>query len=385
MPKFTDRTIKALKATGKRYYVTEDEGFQVRVSAKGEKVFVYRYTQAKKTKWLILGNYPALSLQDARLRHAEARNRHKSGLDPSVNKNLTIEQLFDDFYKTRLIKRKQPKSAKQLIDTHILPKFGNVLAEKLTTAEIAKFISKLSVPRTIKKKRHGGATAARRTLALLKQAFRYAITSGILETNPASVIEAKTLLGTEKEGDRVLSLSEIQTIWKFLDSKQHKISLKTVVSIKLLILLGVRSGELREAEWTEFDWKNKLWTIPPSRTKAGVEHLVPLTDVSIKLFQSLNDKDNKNLKIFNIGDKALNRAISRFVDRIKLEPWSPQDLRRSCSTRMSEDLQIDPIIIEKILGHQMPKVFRTYQKDQMLDKRRDALQQWAELVTGVIS
>lgn len=379
MPKFTDRYIKSLKATGKRYYVTEGNGFQVRVSARGERVFVYRYMQNSKAKWLVLGIYPETSLQKARKAHSDARDKHKKGLNPSVDKHLTTKELFDDFYKTRLIKRKCPESAKQLIDTHILPKFEDILVERITTKQISDFISKLSIQKKDKKgKRHGGETAARRTLALMKQAFRFAITKGALKTNPADVIEVKALLGTEKERDRVLSLDEIHIIWRFLDSKKHKISLKTVVAIKLLILTGVRSGELREAAWSELNLDDKLWTIPKERTKPGVEHIVPLTDLSIELFLSLKNKEEL---IFSIGDRALNRAINRFVERIKLEKWTPHDLRRTFATRMSEDLLIDPIIIEKMLGHQMPKVFRTYQKDPMLDKRRDALEQWAKLVT----
>lgn len=385
MPNFTDRSIKALKPKTTRYYVTERDGFQVRISPKGEKVWVYRYTQSKKTKWLVLGAYPTMSLKDARIAHGEARSKHISGANPSAHKDktrlLTIKQLTKDFYDTRLINRKRPEYPKQLIESHINPGLGDIVIADLTTAQISDFIIKLGVQSTDKSgKKHGGQRAATATLSLLKQMLTFAKSRGVIHDNPAADIRARDLFGVANVCERTLDLNEIKTVWAFLDSKKHRISKQIVIAVKLLILTGARSGELRTALFdTEVDMKNKLWTIPASKTKSNKKHEVPLNGITIDLFEQLKEINNE--KVLNIEAKAMARAIGRVQERIGIPKWTAHDLRRSFATGLSTNLNIDIVTIEKCLGHALPGILSVYQKDDMLDKRRDALEQWAELVT----
>jgi integrase len=85
-----------------------------------------------------------------------------------------------------------------------------------------------------------------------------------------------------------------------------------------------------------------------------------------------------------LTDKALPRAVNRIQDRIGIPQWTPHDLRRTFATQLGEALHIDPVVIEKCLGHKMPKIMATYNKNEMLPQRKEALEQWAECVERLV-
>jgi integrase len=76
-----------------------------------------------------------------------------------------------------------------------------------------------------------------------------------------------------------------------------------------------------------------------------------------------------------LDENALPRAVRRIQDKVGIPEWTPHDLRRTFATQLGETLQIDPVVIEKCLGHKMPKIMATYNKNQMLPQRKDALEQ----------
>lgn len=116
-----------------------------------------------------------------------------------------------------------------------------------------------------------------------------------------------------------------------------------------------------------------------SHIKSNKKHEIPLNDITVNLFEQLKKKKTK--QVLDIEAKALSRAIGRIQERIGIPKWTAHDLRRSFATGLSTELNIDIITIEKCLGHAMPGILAVYQKDDMIDKRRDALEQWAKLVT----
>ena len=82
--------------------------------------------------------------------------------------------------------------------------------------------------------------------------------------------------------------------------------------------------------------------------------------------------------------KAISKAIKRIQERLGIPQWTAHDLRRSFGTQLGESLQIDPVVIEKCLGHKMPKMMATYNKDEMLNQRKEALEQWSRTISELI-
>ncbi|KTD64275.1 phage-related integrase [Legionella spiritensis] len=83
-------------------------------------------------------------------------------------------------------------------------------------------------------------------------------------------------------------------------------------------------------------------------------------------------------------DKAMPRAVIRIQERVGIPQWTAHDLRRTFATQLGETLNVDPVVIEKCLGHKMPKIMATYNKNEMLPQRKEALEKWSDLINNLV-
>ena len=166
--------------------------------------------------------------------------------------------------------------------------------------------------------------------------------------------------------------------------------LQTKNAIKILLLTGARTAELRLAKWNEFDLEKSLWTIPAKNSKAGQIHKVHLSSQVQVLLHELKIISDSGYVIYGadaskpLTDNALARAINRNQDRIGIPHWTAHDLRRTFATKLGETLRVDPVVIEKCLGHKMPRIMATYNKNEMLPERKDALNQWGCYIENLL-
>jgi integrase len=391
MSNFTDTYIKALKPLpAKRYEQYEGGGFGLRVASTGVKTWIYRYKIDGITEKLTLGHYPNMSLANAKKRFMELSAVRKEGRNPKdhieqskLKENNTVKKLIEDWYLNYASKnRKKPLQIKQQIDADIIPLLGEMSLEHIQTRDIAKALDKI-VSR-------GARIHANRVLSTIKQAFNYATSRGAIQHNPATGIRARDIGGIEKPRERVLSLNEIKKIFLFLDSDNHQLPTQTKNAIKILFLTGVRTAELRLATWDEIDFDNTLWTIPAAHSKAGIIHKVHLSPQALSLFLKIKSKsDSPYILSYKDGNSpltlnALPRAVNRIQQRIGIAHWTIHDARRSFATHLGETLRIEPVVIEKCLGHKMPRIMATYNKNEMQPERRDALNKWSQHVMNFI-
>jgi len=204
-------------------------------------------------------------------------------------------------------------------------------------------------------------------------------------------IRAKDIGGKEKPRERVLNMTEIKKLWLFLDSDECHMTPHLRYAIKIMLLTGVRTSELRLAKWHEFDMGKSLWIIPAQNSKTDKAHKVPLSPQVIALLTQLKALACSEYVIAGailtqaLSENALARAINRIQKRLGIPHWTAHDLRRTFATQLGETLHIDPVVIEKCLGHKMPKIMETYNKNEMLPERRDALNQWGQYIENVIA
>lgn len=85
-----------------------------------------------------------------------------------------------------------------------------------------------------------------------------------------------------------------------------------------------------------------------------------------------------------LDKNALPRAISRIQDKVGIPDWTAHDLRRTFATQLGETLDVDAVVIEKCLGHKMPRIMATYNKNEILPQRKEALERWALLIQNLI-
>lgn len=389
MANFTDTYIKALKSKAARYEEYEGGGFGIRVTPNGVKTWIYRYKINGKTDKLTLGHYPTMSLANAKKRFAELNGLRREGYTPkqvieqeAQKESNTVAKLVTEWYTNYAEKnRKKPRQIKQQIEADIIPLLGHLALEKIQTIDIAKALDKI-VDR-------GAPVHANRVLSTIKQAFNYGVSRGNLQYNPASNIRTRDIGGIEKPRDRVLSLEEIKKIWRFLDSNDNQMSLQTKCAIKIILLTGVRTAELRLATWDEFCFDKSLWTIPAEHCKGGEIHKIHLSDQVKGLLNSLSQESDVGhvihgeLSNYPLSENALSRAIARIQERIGIPKWTAHDLRRTFATHLGETLRIDPVVIEKCLGHKMPRIMATYNKNEMLIERREALNSWSNQIESI--
>lgn len=419
--KFTDTLVRNLKPTGSRYDVTEGNGFCMRISAKGKKSWVYVYWFDSKSKRMAIGYYPSISVAAARKLVADAILLKDKGIDPVQHKKdieeaikqeeakelQTVEWLANEFYTRYILKnRKVPSQIKQHIDADIIPSIGSINLEEITTREITIALDKI-VDR-------GANVHANKVLSTIKQMFTYAVSKGITERNPALLIKSKNIGGEEKGRDRFLTMEEIKIIWQWFSNKgNHRLHPATVLALKVLLLTGLRSNEVRLAEWSDISFDGALWIIPKEKYKTGIEHKVFLTEFTLQHLQKLKELsgckwvlpsiadsfrmvDGRKIKIPRgsepLSDKALARAVKRIEGRITdnegnvlIEaPWTPHDLRRSFRTHIGK-LGILPFISEKCLGHKPSKIEATYDKNEYLPERQAALELWSDTIKALVN
>lgn len=403
--KFTDNYIKSLKPTGTQYQQNESGGLAIRISAKGKKTWLYNYWLKNKAKRMVLGIYPSISLLKARKLAVEAATLKDQGIDPIEHKKqLELQEKLDkqkaiqsmawlseEFYKTVLLNRKVPQQVRQQLDADIIPGIGAIHIDDISTRDITQFLQKI-VDR-------GSPVHSNKVLSTIKQMFNFALSRGITQRNPAAAIRSRDVGGVEVSRNRPLSYAEIKTIFQFLDGDTHRIRQPTIIGMKILMLTGVRTGSLIQAEWDEVDFENSLWTIPPEHQKLKKSqphnpfpvHISPWVK---ELLQMLREQSESRFLIPGRGATAENdfhaeRTVFSTVarlnsDEIGIPKFNIHDFRSTLATRLSEE-GIAPHVIELILGHQLGGVAGIYNKHQYLTERMHALDLWSEKIMNLTS
>lgn len=367
MIKFTDNYIKNLQQEKNWFERTEATGLAVRIMPSGSKSWIYRFTLNSTRYKMTLGKYPGTSLKQARDLQKKAESLKEQGINPieheeqqRLKQSHTVRILMQSWYSGYIEKnRKQPQQSKQLMDADIIPLLGHLALEKIQARDITKALDAIV--------NRGAPVHANKVLSTLKQVFNYAVSRGELAANPAINIRARDIGGLEKPRERFLTLDEIKKLWFFLDSNASKIFTPMI------------------------DFEHNLWTIPASHTKSGLSmkiHLSPQTKI---LLETLKPQCNSCYVLTGmkddqpLTDKALPKAIIRIQDHVGIPQWTTHNLRRTFATQLGEALHVDPVVIEKCLGHKMPKIMATYNKNEMLPQRKEALERWANLITQLVS
>jgi integrase len=424
----TDRTLKSLKPASKRYAKMDlhTAGFGVRVSEQGKRTFVLRTRYpggAGNATWRALGEYPAMTLEEAREKAAhwlKLIGRHE---DPAAveerqrqaaqrKRANSFAAVVEDFIRESIIghdpenprQRRGAKVARELRDFFV-PLWGDRPITEITRADIQAAIIGIrdhggrgmlaaagikGAKRPAKGKRAPGQ--ARNLLGNLKALFAWTIEFGGygIEANPARDVRAKTLVGVKPKRDRDLSDLEIAALWRA--TERLKYPHREIY--QLLLLTGLRRDEVREASWPEI--KGNLWTIPASRMKGTNElarkHTVPLTKQMLAILDSLPDfKDGKFLFSKTVGIKpvSVDDKIKKTIDTYMREelpdlaPWVNHDLRRTIRTGMSK-LRVDRDVRESILSHARPGVEGRYDVYDPIPEKLDAFERWGKRVRELV-
>jgi integrase len=388
---FTDSKVKNLKPANARRIVWEDGQtcLGLRITPAGKKSFIYMYRYDTRSRMMTLGQYPALTLADARVQQAKAKALLAKGEDPGSlhlqaktahRGAATIADLAEEYIEKRSKNKKAWKEEKRILEKDIIPKWRNRKAEDIKRRDVLLLLDTIV--------ERGASIMANRTLGVLHRMFNFGIRRDILENNPCSVIERP---GEENKRDRVLSSKEIHSFWKRLE--KCKMSKGSKLALKLLLVLSQRKSEVAQAEWKEFDIKSGWWTMPKSKTKNGLSHRVYLPPLAKELIKETKIISGDSPYLFPsphggglkpITSRSLSQALLKNRNILKIDLFVPHDLRRSASSQMTGN-QIDRETVKLILNHVESDATSTYDRYSYDKEKRDAMNKWDRILKRIIS
>jgi integrase len=156
-----------------------------------------------------------------------------------------------------------------------------------------------------------------------------------------------------------------------------------------VILTAVRSGEARQARWAEFDLKKQVWTIPAARMKIGVSHRVPLAGQTVALLDDLKKRNPKSQLVFpspKAGGILTDMALTSLMRKHKAPSDVPDRVATAHGFRSSfrdwaSENNYPQHLAESALAHQIKnEVERAYHRTDLLEQRRQMMQNWANFV-----
>jgi integrase len=392
MARFTDKSIVALRPKTERYEIWEGGGFGVRVSPRGTKAWVWVYHFAGRPRRMTLGTYPAIGLADARIKLADARKLLERGIDPGDREvqtrraeraAQTLTELAEAYLEKWARPRKRSASEdERILRKDVIPAWGRRKAKDIARRDVIALLDGI-VDR-------GSPVAANRTLAIVRRMFGWALSRDMIPANPCSAVKAP---GKETRRDRVLNADEIAALWRSLDNPAIPISQPIRLALKLQLATAQRKGEVIDAEWSELDLDEGIWTIPGERAKNGLPHRVPLSTLALAVFDEIRAavRDGRQSKwLFRsprregpITGPAVDHAMRDNRDALGTGDATPHDLRRTAASHMTS-IGISRLVVSKILNHAEPGITAVYDRHSYDREKRTALNAWGERLEEII-
>lgn len=388
------------KARDKVLVKSDRDGLSARVTPRGKVIWQIRYRIEGKQQRLDLGTYPAMTLKQARDAAQNRRGQIEQGIDPRVAKKLerferqgaiTNEALFRRWYESQCEPSKV--SAPQILrsfEIYVFPELGPLPADETSVH------AWLSVLESVAKQT---PRIADRVLTNAKQMHKWGFRRQLVNSQPLATITGKADLNIQKAQDvgRSLSDEEIRLLWHCM--AVSRMAERSRIFIKLCLLFGCRSGEMREARKNEFDFDAGVWTIPKHRHKTGGKTgrpiIRPINDEAADMIKRAgwlstskehlfaSDRSGAVLHSGSVLSLPVNlQQTARRRFNVEMPHWSMHDLRKTARTNWST--LADPHICEIMLGHALPGVWAVYDRHDYLEEQRAAYQAWCERLKTII-
>lgn len=282
--------------------LADDKGMYLEVTAAGGKYWRVKYRHGGKEKRLALGVYPAVSLAQARKARDQAREALTSGADPAQLKRdakliraMSGANTFETVARQWWAHWSGPKSPRHAdyvlrrLEADVFPALGARPVASITAPQL------LAMAKAIETR--GAVDIAKRALQTCGQIMRYAVGHGVIERNPAADVKpADALKPRKKENYARLDAKEMPELLRKIEAYQG--SAYTRLSMKLMALTFVRTGELIAARWSEFDLAAAQWRIPADRMKMRTPHIVPLASQTVEVLQALQTISGHGVLLF---------------------------------------------------------------------------------------
>ncbi len=389
----SDTAIRGAKSKEKPYKMTDGNGLYLLVTLAGGKWWRFKYRFQGKEKLLSFGTYPEVGLGDARDKREAARKQVAAGIDPSESRKAeklenaelsanTFEVIARDWL-SRFASNRAATTQVLItgrLERDVFPWIGNRPIAGLKAKDILDILRRIEA--------RGALETAHRVRNICGQIFRYAVAIGKAERDPTTDLRGSLPSVNTKHHAAVTDPTKIAGLLRAIDGYDGSFVVKS--ALRLAPLIFVRPGELRQAEWPEFDLDAGEWNIPGARMKMKEAHLVPLSRQAVEILRELHVLTGNGRYLFHSGrsftkpmsNNAVNAALRRMGYGI--DEMTGHGFRAMARTILDEVLQVRPDFIEHQLAHAVKDPNgRAYNRTAHLAERRKMMQLWADYLDGL--
>ena len=380
--------IRNASPKARSYRLSDERGLFLLVQPSGAKLWRLKYRFHKIERKMALGQYPDVSLKDARDRRDEARRQLEAGADPlavrrreklaaELRAATTFHDLANEYLEKMEAEDRTPATMKKarwfrdLIERDI----GILPVADITPQELLAALRKLE--------RRGHRETANRVRSFASRVFRYAIVTGRADKNPADALRGALIAPRTKHHAALLDPKDVGELLRAIDGYSGQP--ETLLALQLAPLLYVRPGELRQAEWSEIDWDAKVWRLPAHKMKMKREHAVPLSRQAIGYLKQLQRIGRNSKYLFPslssplrpMCDNTLNAALRRMG--YGREDMTAHGFRSTAATLLNECGLWHPDAIERSLAHgERDGVRAAYHRGAHWEERVLMAQWWSD-------
>jgi integrase len=380
--------VKRAKPKAKPYKLSDRDGLYLQVQTNGNRLWRMNYRFDGKQKTIAFGRWPELSLAEAREKLLQTRRLLADGTDPMEQAKLdkivasvaaanTFEAIAEEWLAKQEAEGRAPATLKKnrWLVSFAYPALGKRPITEITPHELLLVLRKVEA-----RKRYETAKRIRSTCSLV---FRYAIATARADRDICADLRGALISPQVKHRAAITKPMEAGALLRTIDGYDG--NYLTKVALQLLPHIFVRPGELRFAEWGEFDLEKSVWSIPDYKTKMRRPHQVPLStqalsilgkiehDASLSpfLFPSLRSGDRP------MSDNTLNAALRRLG--YGKDEMTAHGFRAMAATLLNEMGIWNADAIERQLGHADNNgVRRAYARGEYWDERIKMMQHWSD-------
>lgn len=384
----SDVAVRNARSREKPYKLSDDRGLYLLVTPKGSRCWRFKYRFDGKEKTLAFGVYPDVGLADARDRRDAARRIVAAGRDPAAEKKRldaerrarqeeTFAVIADEWLERMEKERRSEATLSKLrwLTDFARPLLGGRPIAEITAPELLVVLRKVEA--------RGRYETANRLRSTLGTIFRYAIATGRAQRDVAFDLRGALITPKVNHHAAITDAKEVGALLRAIEGYEGQPAVRE--GLRLLPHVFVRPGELRLAEWKEFDPDTKVWTIPAHRTKMRRPHRVPLSKQALAILDELEaiTGDGKLLlpsilcEERAISDNTMNAALRRLG--YTGSQMTAHGFRAMACTLLNESGKWHPDAIERQLGHvENNDVRRAYARGEHWDERVRMMQYWSD-------
>lgn len=383
----SDTAIRNAKHGPKPIKLGDERGLFLLLQPSGGKLWRLKYRFDGHERKLSLGIYPDVSLKEARRRRDEARTLLANGVDPGMERKRARAESDErrkhtfaavaEEYLLKMAKDQREavtiKKSRWLVSL-LTPELGSRPVAEITPGELLKVIKVVEEKDQFE--------TARRMRSISSRIFRFAVATSRAHSDPSALLRGALAAPRAKHHSAILDPAEVGNLLLAIDGYQcHPL---TLLALQLTPHVFVRPGELRRAEWAEFDLGQVVWTIPADKMKMREPHRVPLSRQVVEILGKAKCLSSRQKYVFSslypgnrpMSENTINAALRRLG--YTKDQMTAHGFRAMASTLLNESGLWSPDAVEAALAHKTRGVRGMYHRGQHWDERKRMAQWWSD-------